>query len=217
MKESNHVLLVLAHPDDETNLSGTLAKHISNGTPVTYVCLTLGEMGRNMGNPIFANRVTLPELRKQELIQSCKSIGIQDLRMWGYHDKMVEFEDQELLVERVRGVIDELHPSLIITFYPGFSVHPDHEACGEAVIQAVKTLPAEHRPTVHAVAFSKGCEEILGPPDVIQEVGDFFEQKKGSFYAHQSQFQLMVGKPPLQDEQLKSRWSIERFWTYHFS
>ncbi len=215
MQKHNHVLLVLAHPDDETNLSGTLAMHIHQGTPVTYVCLTLGEMGRNMGSPIIANRVTLPMIRKKELEQSCESIGIEDLRMWGYHDKMVEFEDQALLAHRVKETIEELNPSLIITFYPGFSVHPDHEACGRAVIRAVESLPEESRPTVHAVAFSRGCEEILGPPDVINEVGEFFEQKKGSFFAHRTQFQIMVGFHN-DDQELRARWSKERFWTYRF-
>lgn len=217
MQKHNHVLLVLAHPDDETNLSGTLAKHLHNGTPVTYVCLTLGEMGRNMGNPIFANRVTLPKLRKKELEESCRSIGIGDLRMWGYHDKMVEFEDQDLLAKRIKATIEELDPSLIITFYPGYSVHPDHEACGRAVIRAVESIPESERPIVHCVAFSKGCQEILGPPDVVNEVVEFFDQKKGSFYAHKSQFQLMVGKRSFNDKELKERWRKEYYWTYPFN
>lgn len=61
-----HILVILPHPDDEAfGISGTLAKHVQNGTQVTYACLTLGEMGRNMGVPPFANRVTLPEIRKR--------------------------------------------------------------------------------------------------------------------------------------------------------
>ena len=44
-----HILVVLPHPDDEAfGLAGTLAKHIDQGVPVTYICLTLGEMGRNL-------------------------------------------------------------------------------------------------------------------------------------------------------------------------
>jgi len=215
MEQQRHVLVVLPHPDDEANSSGTLAWHIENGTPVTYVCLTLGEMGRNMGNPLIANRVTLPAIRKKELEESCKSIGITDLRMWGYHDKTVEFEDQEVLIQRILGVIEELNPSLIITFYPGFSVHPDHEACGAAVIRAVERLPREQRPTVHCIAFSQGCEEILGPPDVVNDVSQYMKQKIGSFHAHKSQFQIMVGKS-LEEPALRERWSKERYWTYRW-
>jgi bacillithiol biosynthesis deacetylase BshB2 len=216
MKRERAVLVILPHPDDEANSSGTLAWHVHNGTPVTYVCLTLGEMGRNMGKPLIANRFSLPDIRRKELEESCRSIGITDLRLWGYHDKMVEFEDQEELIGRILETIDELNPSLIITFYPGYSVHPDHNACGEAVIRAVERLPKEQRPTVHCIAFSQGCEEVLGPPDVVNDVSAFLEQKKGSFRAHRSQFQIMVGRS-LDDPGLLKRWSKERYWTYQFN
>ena len=62
------ILVVLPHPDDEAFcLSGTLALHINKGARVTYACLTLGEMGRNMCVTPFATRVTLPAIRKAEL------------------------------------------------------------------------------------------------------------------------------------------------------
>lgn len=66
MEKERQVLVIFPHPDDEAfGVSGTIATHIQNGTPVTYACLTLGEMGRNMGNPPFANRETLPDIRKK--------------------------------------------------------------------------------------------------------------------------------------------------------
>lgn len=168
-----HILVVLPHPDDEAfGLAGTLAKHIQSGNQVTYACLTLGEMGRNMGIPPFANRVTLPEIRKQELEASCKAIGIQDLRMLGFHDKTIEFEDQALLDGQIDALLKELNPSLIITFYPGYSVHPDHDATGAAVIRTVAKLPKEERPPVHCIAFANNLEPI-GEPDIINDVRDF--------------------------------------------
>src|SRR5690606_5789915 len=132
-----------------------IAAHIERGTPVTYACLTLGEMGRNMGNPPFCNRETLPKIRKQELENAAKVLGIQDLRMLGYRDKTIEFEEEEKLVNHLYSIITEIRPSLIISFYPGYAVHPDHNATGEAVIKAVKKLPNEERPKLHLVAFSK--------------------------------------------------------------
>lgn len=172
-----HILVVFPHPDDESfGTSGTLAKHIQAGTQVTYACLTLGEMARNMGNPILANRVTLPELRRKELKESCRAIGIQDLRLMGLHDKTVEFEDQEMLTSRLRALIDEVKPSLIITFYPGYAVHPDHDATGAAVIRTVTAMSKKDRPKVHCLAFSNGCEKILGKPDVLVDVRDFYRR-----------------------------------------
>jgi bacillithiol biosynthesis deacetylase BshB2 len=216
MERQRHVLVVLPHPDDESGMSGTLAWHIQQGTPVTYLCLTLGEMGRNMGNPPFANRMTLPAVRKKELEASCRSIGITDLRLMGLHDKTIEFEDQDALDARIRSVIDEVKPSLILTFYPGYSVHPDHDATGAAVVRTVQRLPAGERPTVHCVAFAKGCEEKLGPPDVVRDVSGFLQQKWGSYQAHRSQFYMFFGNRTLENEEVKARLSKERFWTYRF-
>jgi bacillithiol biosynthesis deacetylase BshB2 len=217
MKQERHILVVLPHPDDECGVSGTLVEHIKNGTPVTYVCLTLGEMGRSMGNPPFANRVTLPVIRKKELEESCRAIGISDLRMWGLHDKTVEFEDREALTERLGALIQELRPSLIITFYPGFSVHPDHDATGALVVQTVERMAAEDRPTVYCVAFSKNCEAVLGPPDIVRDVSAHLKQKIGSLESHRTQGLFLAGKKSYEDEEVKPRLVTERFWTYRFT
>lgn len=220
MKSSveKHILVILPHPDDEAfGISGTLAKHIQNGTQVTYACLTLGEMGRNMGIPPFANRVTLPEIRKKELEESCEAIGIQDLRMLGFHDKTIEFEDQVLLDGQIDALLNELKPSLIITFYPGYSVHPDHDATGAAVIRTVARLPKEERPPVHCIAFANNIVEI-GEPKVINDVRDFLKHKMASIQAHRSQFQAaeLLGSKPLNDKEIQARFGTEHFWIYPF-
>ena len=86
------VLVIFPHPDDEAfGVSGTIATYVKQGIPVTYACLTLGEMGRNLGNPPFATRETLPQVRKDELLASAKAMGVTDLRMMGLRDKTVEF------------------------------------------------------------------------------------------------------------------------------
>ncbi|MDU0201011.1 bacillithiol biosynthesis deacetylase BshB2 [Paenibacillus sp. MAH-36] len=215
-----HILVVLPHPDDEAfSASGTLAMHLSQGSEVTYACLTLGEMGRNMGIPPFANRVTLPVIRKQELEASCRAIGIQDLRMLGFHDKMIEFEDKAKLDGSIEELIKELNPSLVITFHPTLSVHPDHEACGAAVIRTIGRMHADRRPTVHCMAFAKNHEQEIGKPDIVHDVKSFLEQKMASIQSHKSQFQAaeLLGNKKLSDPEILARFGTERFWTYRFS
>jgi bacillithiol biosynthesis deacetylase BshB2 len=214
-----HILVVLPHPDDESfGVSGTLAKYIQQGAKVTYACLTLGEMGRNMGIPPFANRVTLPAIRKLELEESCAAIGILDLKMLGFHDKTLEFEDQHKLDSRIEAIIQEVRPTLVITFYPGYSVHPDHDACGAAVIRTIGRMTEDVRPPVLCLAFTKDCEEILGKPDVIYDVTEFLPQKMNSIRAHRSQFQAteLLGTGKMGDRELKERFGNEHFWTYRF-
>lgn len=213
------ILVVLPHPDDEAfGASGTLARYIHEGAQVTYACLTLGEMGRNMGFPPFANRVTLPNIRKKELEESCKAIGIQDVRLLGFHDKTIEFEDQELLDARIHALIDEIKPSLVITFYPGHSVHPDHDATGAAVIRTIGKLPKDERPTVHCIAFAKNHEQVIGKADIVNDVKDYIKQKMASIQAHRSQFQAaeLVGNKKMKDKEIQERFGTERFWTYRF-
>ncbi|MDF1507238.1 bacillithiol biosynthesis deacetylase BshB2 [Robertmurraya sp. DFI.2.37] len=220
MEKERHVLVIFPHPDDEAfGVSGTIASHISNGTPVTYACLTLGEMGRNMGNPPFCNRETLPQIRKQELQNAAQTLGITDLRMLGYRDKTVEFEDQEKLITDFSSIIAEVNPSLIISFYPGYSVHPDHDATGAAVVETVKRMPKEKRPKLNLVAFSKNCVEKLGEPDIIHDVHPFISTKLATIKAHRSQTQLMVAdaeeKLKQNDPQIIAWLQNERFWSYN--
>ena len=215
--DNKKILVVLPHPDDEAYfVSGTLAMYIEEGAEVTYACLTLGEMGRNMGVPLIANRVTLPAIRKEELAASCQAIGIQDLRMLGYHDKMIEFEDPDLLDSQIMKLIQELTPSLVITFYPGYSVHPDHDATGAAVIRAVGRLQAAQRPIVHCIAFSSNHEQMIGPADVNVDVTAFLAKKMASIQSHRSQYQAaeLVGSRELTAEEIQTRFGLESFWTY---
>ena len=222
MEKERHVLVVFPHPDDEAfGVSGTIASHINMGTPVTYACLTLGQMGRNMGNPPFANRETLPAIRKKELKDAARAMGINDLRMLGFRDKTVEFEDENMLSNLMSSLITELNPSLVITFYPGYSVHPDHEATGAAVVRAVEKIPEADRPKLHCVAFSRNCVEELGEPDIVHNISAVADIKLDAIRAHRSQTELMLeemaDKLKDKDPQTMAWLNNERFWTYKFS
>lgn len=217
---SDRILVVLPHPDDEAfGLSGTLAKFIDEGAHVTYACLTLGEMGRGLGNPLLANRITLPEMRKQELIQSCKAIGIQDLRLLGFLDKTIEFEPKPYIDSIIQNIYTEVQPTLVMTFWPGFSVHPDHDATGASVIRVLESLPAEKRPPVWCVGFSHDMVEVNGEADIHVDITGFIANKKASIEAHATQFQIseMFGHGDINSPEIIERFGKEHFWTYKFA
>jgi N-acetylglucosamine malate deacetylase 2 len=221
MEKERHVLVIFPHPDDEAfGVSGTIATHVNSGTPVTYACLTLGQMGRNLGNPPFATRESLPLIRRKELKEAARVLGIQDLRMLGYRDKTIEFEDEKLLTDHLFSIVEEVNPSLVISFYPGYSVHPDHDATGAAVVRALERLSVQDRPKLHCVAFSNNCVDELGEADILNDVSAVVDQKLAAIKAHLSQTQLMAAQT---EEKLKNKdpqataWiQNERFWTYKF-
>jgi len=183
-----HVLVVLPHPDDETfGSAGTIAHFTRAGVPVTYACGTLGQMGRHMGRPLFANRETLPKIREQELVDACDILGIQDVRQLGLRDKTIEFEDKSELANRILALIHEVNPSLIITHYPGHGVHPDHDGLGAATILAVSRMPKAERPVVYCHAITRNRLEALGQPDIIEDISDVLDVKMDAIRAHRSQ------------------------------
>ena len=217
--KERHVLVVFPHPDDEAfGVSGTISTHIQQGTPVTYACLTLGEMGRNLGNPPFATRESLPEIRKLELQASADAMGLTDLRIMGLRDKTVEFEDDEKMVGMMAELIEELNPSLIITFYPDYAVHPDHEATARAVVRAVRRMA--DRPKLHCVAFANNTLEVLGTPDIIHDVAHVRDQKMASMKAHISQTAWMLAEMEHKlvsgDEETENWLTKERFYNYRW-
>ena len=217
--KERHVLVVFPHPDDEAfGVSGTMTTHIKQGTPVTYACLTLGEMGRNLGNPPFATRESLPEIRKKELKASAEAIGLTDLRMMGLRDKTIEFEDDEKMVGMMTDLIEELNPSLIITFYPKFAVHPDHESTARAVVRAIRRM--EDRPKLHCVAFANNTLEVLGNPDIVYDITPVRDQKMASMKAHISQtawmLEEMEHKLAQGDTETENWLTKERFYNYRW-
>ncbi|MBA2176482.1 bacillithiol biosynthesis deacetylase BshB2 [Halobacillus locisalis] len=222
IEQQRQVLVIFPHPDDEAfGVSGTITSYIKQGTPVTYACLTLGEMGRNLGKPQFANRETLPDIRQEELKKAAEAMGVTDLRMMGLRDKTLEFEDDMDMKNMIQGLIEDVDPSLVISFYPGYAVHPDHEATARAVVRALRDIDEGERPTFHAVAFANNTEENLGEPDVVNDIRDVQEDKLNAMRAHISQTARMLemleqGIQANDPEALK--WvTNERFYTYDWN
>jgi N-acetylglucosamine malate deacetylase 2 len=217
-----HVLAIYPHPDDETfGKAGTIALHTKEGTPVTLICSTLGQMGRNMGKPFFANRETLPQIREQELRDACEVLGIKDLRLSGLRDKTVEFEDPEFVASLILDVIREIQPSIIYTYYPGHGVHPDHDAMSAATVLAVSKLPKADRPVIYAAPVTKNPVDELGPPDLKLDVSSVFEQKMAAYAAHRSQSEVMlsafraaIAADPAKKDEIEAPFKLERYWIY---
>jgi N-acetylglucosamine malate deacetylase 2 len=217
LEQERQILLVFPHPDDEAfSCAGAIRLYANMGVPITYACLTLGEMGRNLGNPPFATRESLPEIRRAELKAATEAMGITDLRMMGLRDKTIEFEDDEKMVRLVSNLIDELKPSLIFTFFPGFAVHPDHEATARAVVEAVRRMPKEQRPKIWGVAFANDTVEKLGEADINLDMSSVKLDKLKALQAHTSQTAWMMAETTKRVEEgqpMSESWlNIEKFY-----
>jgi N-acetyl-1-D-myo-inositol-2-amino-2-deoxy-alpha-D-glucopyranoside deacetylase len=145
---SRRLLLVHAHPDDESIGTGaTMAKYAAEGAQVTLVTCTLGELGEIIP-PDLAHRAwdkdnTLGEYRIGELAAACDALGVKDHRFLGgpghWHDSgmmgtpsndwdgafwRADLDEAAGLLARI---IEDVRPQVLVTYDSnGFYGHPDH-------------------------------------------------------------------------------------------
>ena len=175
-------LLVWAHPDDETYLSGgTAAALVASGQRVVAVTATRGEAGGPDLTP--AGRRALAELRTTELDAALGVLGVTEHVWLGYEDGRCAEADPEPAVARLVELIAQVRPDTLVTFGPdGFTGHPDHrtvsrwvdlalarsETCAPRLLHAV-SVPADRvdpRLDEDFGVFDLGEPRICGPDEV---------------------------------------------------
>lgn len=121
------MLLVCAHPDDETiSCGGTIAKYSRAGWQIYLVCVTGGEAG-SKGPYTNISPEQLGVIRQKELEKAGELLGISTITFLGYKDGMLKNQNAGELEDVVYRKMAELAPDVVITYEPnGISNHPDH-------------------------------------------------------------------------------------------
>ncbi len=145
---SQRLLLVHAHPDDETIGSGaTMAKYVASGAQVTLVTCTLGDEGEillpDLAHLAADQADDLASHRYEELGLAMKELGVTDWRILGgrgaYRDsgmmgtepnnRLDTFWQADLLdaSRHLVAIIREVKPQVLVTYddFGGYG-HPDH-------------------------------------------------------------------------------------------
>src|SRR5215471_13832140 len=86
---ARRLLLVHAHPDDESIATGaTMAKYAAEGAGVTLITCTLGELGEiippELAHLAADRENRLGEYRIGELAAACAALGVEDHRFLGW-------------------------------------------------------------------------------------------------------------------------------------
>jgi LmbE family N-acetylglucosaminyl deacetylase len=146
--ENARVLAVYGHPDDEGQVTGTMAAFIARGAQVTLVCATRGEVGE-ISDPSLATPENLWYVRELELRASMAQIGLRDVRFLPYRDsgmagtpenddpRCLHQQPAEVVVRDLVAIIRELRPHVVFTWDPtGGYGHPDHVAVHKHTVAA---------------------------------------------------------------------------------
>jgi LmbE family N-acetylglucosaminyl deacetylase len=197
-EEPQHLLIMLAHPDDPEFFCGaSIARWTAAGHRVSYCLLTCGDKGTK---DLTLRPTELCQMRQAEQIAAAAVLGVTEVRFLGYPDGYLS-PDLNLRRDCVR-VIRQERPDIVVTcdpatlFFSDTSInHPDHRAAGQVVIDAI--FPAARD---HLYFPDLWLEEKLAPhivrevwvsltltPNVVLDVTDCWETKIQALYEHKSQ------------------------------
>lgn len=211
VKSSKRLILVHAHPDDETINNGvTMAKYATNGVDVTLVTCTRGEEGEvlvaSLANLSSDKDDKLGEHREIELKNAMDELGIQDFRFLGapnikWRDSgmmgMPQNEgkdvfwqsDLEEAANELVKIILEIKPQVLITYdeFGGYG-HPDHIKAHKVAMRAAE-LAAQQGWQIEKIYWN------TIPKSVIQMGIDKMKEVGSDFFGAESAEDLPFAKP----------------------
>jgi len=115
--ELGTVLMIWAHPDDETYRAGGVSALLTDaGQRVVCITATRGEAGGD------------GQVRTVELEEALAVLGVSEHHWLDYPDGGCADVDADEAVTRIRTIVDEVRPDTVLTFGPdGITGHPDHQ------------------------------------------------------------------------------------------
>ena len=143
------MLVVVAHPDDETfGMGGTLALYSHLGVEIHLICTTRGEVGE-VDSRKLKGFSSVGELREHELLCAADVLRLRKVHFLGYRDSGMpgseENDHSDAFInapegeaaKRIAVLIRQIQPEVMLTFDPiGGYMHPDHIAAHEATVAA---------------------------------------------------------------------------------
>lgn len=173
VRPPTRILLVLAHPDDEYDMAATVYRVTTelHGV-VDEIIITDGEAGyhysslaeRYYGVALTgesANRARLARIRVGESRRAAKVLGIR--RQWYLGEKNIPFTQSsdaplhtswhtKRILQTISQRIREGEYDFVFVLLPEPETHGEHKAATILTLQAVESLPNEHRPMVLGAA-----------------------------------------------------------------
>ena len=211
VRTSKRLLLVHAHPDDETIGNGvTMAKYATAGAQVTLVTCTRGEEGEvlvsDLANLASDKDDKLGEQRMIELTNAMNELGIKDFRFLGDPDKkwrdsgmmgtpqndrsdvFWQTDLDEASLELVK-IILEIKPQVLITYdeFGGYG-HPDHIKAHRVAMRAAE-LAADQGWQISKIYWN------TMPRSVIQMGIEKMKEVGSDFFGAESVDDLPFAKP----------------------
>jgi 4-oxalomesaconate hydratase len=183
------IFVLSAHAADFCiRAGGTLARYVSQGTPVKVVVTSLGargesnEMWKAKGGKTTEAEVSA--VRKAEAQAAAKILGV-DVTFFEYPDQPLSFDPERIL--KICREIKAFRPTIMLTHPKEEPYNPDHSAACRAAMEAAyyatlagvhPDLPTIVPPQVYAFEPTAPLAESTGfVPDTFIDITDVMDKK----------------------------------------
>ena len=217
------LLVVVAHPDDETFGTGSvIARAAQEGAEVVVCCATLGERGDARPGSVPPG-LSLAAVRAAELHEAAQFLGAKKVRLLGFEDSGWDGDCSAAslvgapfgdVVAAVGDVLVDEHPDVVVTLDPnGGDGHRDHVRIAQATTVAFDEVAAEESALYYWclarsvmrqwLAHNRGSvyDDVpdVGCPDdditTIVDVADLLPRRLEAVALHRSQSSPYEGLP----------------------
>ena len=185
--KKNKVLIIVAHPDDETiGMGGTIKKHVNKGDKVYAISMTDGVSARESS--------TISEITKRKLAAKKASV-----ELGFYWEKNFTFKDNAMdkhslieIIKSIEKIKSKIDPDLIYT-HSAADLNIDHRIVAQAVLTAFRPVPKENCKEIRLFEVVSSTEfghkDVTSQfvPNLFVSISETWKEKKRALDAYYSE------------------------------
>lgn len=183
----HNILVVVAHPDDETlGAGGTLRKHVLDGDTVNVMSMTDGVGAREDGGEKEANN------RLEAAKEASNIIGFNWIENYNFEDNALDTYPNLEIIKAIEKIKNDIDPNIVYT-HSGADLNIDHRIIAKSVLTAFRPQPNETCNEIRLFevpsATDYGHESITGnfSPNLFIDINETWETKELALNAYQSE------------------------------
>lgn len=170
------ILIIAAHPDDETlGCGGTIAYHRNKNHKIKIIFLSDGVTSRNK----FKNSEIKKRLDSAK--KACLELGVKDLEFNSFPDNMFDSIPLIEIVKIIENVILKFKPNIIYT-HSSYDLNIDHQITNRATMTAARPINNNYLSEIYSFEILSSTEWSINrnnsfKPNHFVEISKFMDLK----------------------------------------
>lgn len=183
------ILIVSAHPDDETfGCAGTLLAHRAAGDDLYWLIVTKAT------EPRWSKEAIATAEKEVEAV--AKALGVKEHRWSGLPATSLDSRPMDDVIQPLREMVERVKPAIVYTVHHG-DVHGDHRAVFHAVNVVLKAFYMKSHGVRRLLSFECLSSTDAAPPltsqaflpNVYRDITPYLEGKIALLKLYESQLQ----------------------------